>query len=253
MTDNPTSPGVKEEDTTPSAAPAEPTVPGPKAGEPPEKAKTTEGQEPEGATTVTPGSEATPPSRAAQRIGELIREKKELEDKLVDKEEGETTPPPDTPTVPAESAENKAAEFLKKLGFVPKEEVTEQIKEQVESLESRLVLDAEKLRLEELHDGEDGLPKYDHNKIMEHARATGIYNPEAAYNDLFKKEVLDKAIKDAKTPTGTFTEQPSAPTSTDTGQLDKAALARILSSPEGRKWYEENREKVLAALQKGEL
>lgn len=249
-------PGVNTEGTTPSGAPTDTTVPGTKPGEPSGKTLTPEGQEPEGATTDTPGSETQPPSRAAQRIGELIRKNKELEEKLAG-EPGvaspEDTPPTETAISPAESAETRAAAFLKKLGFVPKEEVSEQIKEQVEGLESRLILDAERQRLAKLHGGDDGLPTYDHDKVMQHARATGIYNPEAAYNDLYKKEIINKAVKDAQATPGTFVEKPSAPTSTDTQQFDRAALARILNSPEGRKWYENNREKVLAALQKGEL
>ena len=263
MTDNPNS-GVKPEE-IPPVTPTGTETPGTEPEiTPSDQTLKPETETPEGTTTVTPGSEVgKPQSRFASRIGELIRENKSLRSQLEgteEKPEGEGTPISTVPQPIAQPTDTntpelqRARDFLKTLGYVPREEVQATVKSEIESLEARMILDQERNRLEGAFNGEDGRPKYDHDKVLEHARKTGIYNPEAAYENLYKAELLDWAIKNAQAAgSTTFTEKPSTTTATESGELTREALARILATPEGRKWYEENRPKVLSALQKGEL
>lgn len=261
MTENQT-PGVKQEVITPPASPAGTQVPVAAPATTPSDQTIKPGTEATAdTTTVKPGSadDTTPDlgGRAAQRIGELIQKNKALQRQLAGEgeEETEVTTTPETQTVAQDTPEyQRAKDFLKNLGFTGQEDVSKVVKDEIKNLEARMILDSEKIRLESKYDGSDGRPSYDHEKVMKHARDTGIYNPEAAYEHLFKPELLDWAIKQAqKAGSPTFTERPTSSTTGEPGQLDRESLARILSSPEGRKWYDENRTKVLSALQKGEL
>lgn len=263
--DNPTL-GDKQEDTAPSATPTDNKVPETDLELPSDQDVNIQGTGDEAATTDKPGSgedesqtDSSEPrrSRAAQRIGELIRENKSLRRELEGGEDEETqgTSTPQTSlTKTGDTPEyNKARDFLKNLGFQPKDEVENVVEEKIQDMEARMILDSEKSRLENKYSGDDGRPAYDHDKVMKHARQTGIYNPEVAYENLYKAELTDWAIKNAKSPSSTYTEKPTSSATPETGQLTRESLARILSTPEGRKWYENNREKVLSALSQGEL
>jgi hypothetical protein len=253
-----------KEDITPSATPTDIEVPITETEEQSTSEQTIkpETEVTEDTTTVKPGGideEAARKSRSQQRIGELIRKNQALQDELAGgKKEGEEIPTSevsqartsltDTPEV------SRAKDFLKNLGFVQNDEVKKSLREEISNLEAKMVLEDEHNRLNRIYDGEDGRPKYDKEAIMTHIAKSGIYNPEAAYKDLHEPELLDWAIKKANKAGGsTFTEKPSSQTTGDSGEITKESLGRILSSPEGRKWYEENREKLLSALQKGEL
>ena len=252
--------GVNKEETTPSEPPADNKVPVVETEvKPSDQTLKPETETTADTTTVKPGGvdEAPAPSgRAAQRIGELIRKNKSLQEQLSGKGEDEPETPPTGPEVVSQDTPEykRAKDFLKNLGFTGQEEVSKVVKEEISNLEARMILDSEKMRLESKYDGSDGRPSYDHEKVMKHARDTGIYNPEAAYENLFKPELLDWAIKQAqKAGSPTFTEKPTSSTTGESGQLDKESIARILSTPDGRKWYDENRTKILSALQRGEL
>lgn len=263
--DNPTL-GGKQDDTSPSATPTDNKVPvtEPVTSEPSgDKDVKTQVAEPDATRTDKPDSgdepQPQPRGRAAQRIGELIRENKSLRAQMegTDTDTGDKPLAPETPPLKPLTADTpeyaRAKDFLKSLGFAPTDEIKETVKSEIQDMEARMILDSEKSRLERTFDGSDGRPKYDHEKVMQHARATGIYNPEAAYENLFKAELMDWAIKNSQNTGSTFTEKPTSSAAPETGQLTRESLARILATPEGKKWYAANRDKVLAALSKGEL
>lgn len=256
--------GDKKDDTSPSVAPTDIKVPVTESEPTPSDKTLKPDTEPEATTTVKPGSgdEPQPPKgRAAQRIGDLIRENKSLRGQLEGTADEETTTetavPETVPTTPVagDTPEiERARSFLKTLGYAPESEIKQTVKDEIEGMEARMILDSEKMRLEQAFDGSDGRPRYEHEKVMDHARDTGIYNPEAAYENLYKAEITDWVIKNAQEGAdSTFVEKPSSSSAPETGQLTRESLARILSTPDGRKWYDANREKVLSALSKGDL
>lgn len=256
MNDNQTL-DVTQGETTPSESSTDIKVPGQETVETSEKTQTTDETQSVDATTVKPGSEGdeAPRSRAAQRIGELVRRNRELEEQLNKDKTGQTGTAPTTVSTTDTPELQKAKNFLKELGYLPQHEVQNQIRDEIENLEARIVIDTENQRLESIYNGEDGRPKYDRDKIMEFAKNRAIYDPEVAYKVMFEKELTDWAIKQAikAGSTNTFKEKPSSTSTGDSGQIDRNALARILGTPDGRKWYEDNRDKVMSALQKGEL
>jgi hypothetical protein len=254
--------GDKKEETTPSVAPTDNKVPNPETENfSSDKTLKTETEGFEDTTTVKPGGvddEHAIKSRAQQRIGELIRKNKALQAQLEGRTLEEDTE--NSQVQPSGQAEfdspevARAKEFLKGLGFVAKEDVKQQLREEISNLEAKMVLEDEHNRLSRIYNGEDGRPKYDREAVMEHIRKTGIYNPEAAYKDLHEAELIDWAIKQAlKAGSSSFREKPSSATAGETGEITAESLSRILQSPEGRRWYEENRDKILSALQRGEL
>lgn len=252
--------GGKQDDISPSATPTDNKVPGTDSELPSDQTiKPEEGTE--AATTVKHGGGEEQPvrSRAAQRIGELIRENKSLRTQLegtdeeLPKREEPTLQIPTAPVAEENAEFKRAKDFLKNLGFSPTSEIKQTVKDEIQNMEARMILDSERMRLEQQFSGSDGKPKYDHDKVMQHARKTGIYNPEAAYENLYKAELLDWAIKNSQGAGSTFIEKPVSSAAPETGQLTRESIARILATPEGRKWYEENRTKILSALSKGEL
>jgi len=259
--------GGKQDDKSLSATPTDNKVPVTDSETPPSDKTLKPEEGTEATTTVKPGSGDEPQpqrGRAAQRIGDLIRENKSLRGQLEgtdgDKGEGEVKPetkplePITTKPVKDDTPEvQRARDFLSTLGYSPTTEIKQTVKDEIQNMEARMILDSEKMRLEQQYGGSDGRPKYDHEKVMEHARATGIYNPEAAFENLYKAELTDWAIKNAQGAGSTFVEKPTSSTAPETGQLTKESIARILSTPEGRKWYDANREKILSALAKGAL
>jgi len=253
--------GGKQDDNSPSATPTDNKVPEPESEETTPSDKTIKPEEgTEAATTVKPGSGDEPQpkiGRAAQRIGDLIRENKSLRGQLegTDEVPEETKTPEPVSTRPLTDTPElqRAKDFLGNLGYQPASEIKATVKDEIENMEARMILDSERMRLEQAYGGEDGRPKYEHEKVMKHARATGIYNPEAAFENLYKAELTDWAIKNAEGAGSTFVEKPSSSAAPETGQLTKESLARILATPDGRKWYDANRDKILSALSKGDL
>ena len=211
-------------------------------------------------TEDLPG-EAPRKKTAEARIGELIALNKELKDDLAEMKE-RLPEPKVVPTVPTPTPATvkprltpeveQAISFLKDQGFATKQ----QLEELKRDLTDREVLNQEHTRLEHQLDGSDGKPKYDRAKVEAYMREKATYNPEVAYNDLYKNELLDIAIKEAEE---RFKKRPYTERSgSSTGGSESSAITRdkvqqSLNSPVGRAWYERNRLKILDLYHKGQL
>lgn len=94
---------------------------------------------------------------------------------------------------------------LKKQGFVPEDEkeILAQKKE-INKLNKEIVQEIEK-DLEEMvveFNGDNGLPKFEKEAVIQHGLDNNIMNPKVAYKDLYFAEIVDfyvnKAIEEAK-------------------------------------------------------
>lgn len=98
-----------------------------------------------------------------------------------------------------ETIKNQLKGYLNELGYVSKEELEQrdaekQVMSQVENLKAK-------------YNGQDGRPKYDHNKVLDFASKNLIGNLEIAYEQMNKAELLNHAISKALgTTKGTKTE-----------------------------------------------
>jgi len=193
-----------------------------------------------------------------ERIRQLIRERNELREKLKSMTNPrEQVPPPAPPIGPATQEpigpgeltweQKQAVETLRRFGIATKEDL--------QAVQDQIILDAEYSRLERLYDGSDGRPKFDRVEIEDHMRKTGIYNPEKAYKDLYEEELFDWRVAQSKgkpkEKEKTYTEKPTPSAEGKTEPISIESIKERLSRPDGRIWWEKNRDKILPIL--GEL
>ena len=179
--------------------------------------------------------------KAQERFRQAIREKNEARSRLTELEKQVE----DLRRRPAsESAlntdEEAAIKMLRELGVVTRNEAV--TKEDLQAIQDRMTLDREHDRLEEKYKGDNGRPAYIKEEIEEYARKKGIYNLEAAYRDMFFDELIDFGKED-KTKKATYSERPkSAPKEQP---LSAESITERLKRPDGREWWEKNRDKIL--------
>lgn len=207
---------------------------------------TSEGTSSEGST----GEPAGKGRNAEARINQLLSKVKELEDKL--NEVSQTKTPEPVPGQKMTPEMERAAQQIASLGFPDESTVNKKIK----ALEDRIILDTEHSRLERQYDGSDGRPRYIRNDVEKFMRERAVYNPEIAYDQMYKKELLDYEIKQAQK------EKPATPESqSPSGQrpaggegiLTREVIREKMTTPEWREFYSQNRDKILTLMQKGQL
>ncbi len=146
-----------------------------------------------------------------------------------------------------EIAVERLAPILQKRGFI-----TAQQKED-EDRAAQYAKDLESLSHK--YDGKDGRPNFDPTEVANHAKKQGIFNLEAAYRDLHWKELIDFEKKQS-VPDDVETERPNSTNNSKPGERVKLTaefLRDRLAQPDGKEWYEKNRDKILAATAKGQL
>ena len=213
---------------------------------------TNSGSDHKGTDTEGDSGEPTGKGRNAEaRINQLLSKVKDLEDKL--QEVSQTKTPDPVPGKTAMTPEmEKAAEQITRLGFLDEKSVNQKIK----SLEDRIILDSEHARLEGLYDGSDGRPRYDRAEVEKFMRGKAVYNPEIAYDSLYKKELRDWDIKQAQKekPATPDSQSPSGQRSQKgDGILTREIIREKMTTPEWREFYNTNRDKILTLMQKGQL
>ena len=220
-------------------------------------------------TTQSPEPEATEWSKLGggtqQRVRDLIRQRNEWRQAAQTAAQTQPTQPlPQEPVAP--SVQNQvpgqltpeqelAIENLRKFGVWTKKDQAEFEAKQNESLnatkqevEDNILIESEYARLEAVHNGSDGLPAFDRQIIEEHMKATGVYNPEKAYEDLYRDEMYDSWAKgQSGKQSTTYSEKPRSVTS-GTEPLTLEGLRERLRQPGGREWWEKNRERLLPML-----
>lgn len=146
-----------------------------------------------------------------------------------------------------EVAVERLAPYLQKKGFM-----TAQQKED----EDRANKYAEDLKsLSTKYDGSDGRPTFDPNDVANYAKANGIFNLEAAYRDMHWKELVDWEKKRDNSD-DVETEKPNSSNQNKPGErvkLTSEFLKERLAQPDGREWYDKNRDKIIAAMTQGKL
>jgi len=200
-------------------------------------------------------TEDRPGKKSAEaRINELLAKNKELESKLDTIEEKMAPPPPP----PIDSTQEltpevqRAVSYLKKLGFITKEEQDKKIRE----VQDRAFLNGEHLRLENKYSGNDTRPKYDSKEVEDFMRKRGIYDPEVAYEKLYKKELFDYELKkyDEGRKKKPFVQKAgSSAGSREDNTITREKITEWIKTPEGRMKYEQNRDKILKMMANEEL
>jgi len=157
-----------------------------------------------------------------------------------------------TPTAPAFSAkaeeltpdQKQAVNNLRGFGIATQEDL--------QALQDQLVLDAEYQRLEGRWGNDSKGPVFDRVEVEEHMKKTGIFNPEKAFEDLYRDEIFDLRKKsdtsEVEPSSQTYTEKPTGSGMGKTEPLTVDSLRERLSRPDGMGWWEKNRERILPLM-----
>jgi len=116
--------------------------------------------------------------RLGRQYTPLVQQLQELQAKLEQQQK---------PQIPEPVNDPETIEYLRKLGFVSRQEL-EQMREE-EKLEEYLT------SLENEYDGSDGRPKFDRIAVLKFCVDNGIANPEAGYKLLYEKELEEWRLK----------------------------------------------------------
>lgn len=215
-----------------------------------------EGNEPEDQEVDVPDDWKSLSGKAQDRFkqimkqkNEALRERQELErelDQLRRQRETAPTPPVQPSNGDLTPEEQAAVNRLKQIGtFATKEEIEQRVQEITERIQAerdREILDRTHSSLEDKFSGEDGLPAYDRSEIEDHMRKSGIYNPEAAYRDLYFDEIIEaKSKKTTKKEPYSERTKSRIPSSQP---WTPETLAERLRKPDGRAFYKKNRDKI---------
>lgn len=144
------------------------------------------------------------------------------------------------------SEEEAAYRRLTELGVADQSYVDKKVEEKLKVIEDRLYFDAIHSRLESDINSKKGMPRYNRQEVEAHMREKQIYDPKAAYNDLFHDEVLAYEVGQAssKKTTATQTEGTRSRIST-TEPWTRESLAERLRQPDGKEFYIKNKDKIL--------
>jgi hypothetical protein len=101
----------------------------------------------------------------------------------------QSAPLDNNPELKKEQVKRELDGLLKELGYVSKQELED--KEYDKQLEHHIET------LERKYNGQDGRPKFDRSKVIEYASQKVIGDLEVAYEQMYKAELMDVAIKQA--------------------------------------------------------
>lgn len=194
--------------------------------------------------------------KSKERFKELSRMKNEFKseveelrselNELRSSRQTDRVPMPDTSKLSPQ--EEAAIRRLKEVGaFATPDDVRaeiERLRAEEQKRQDRMMLDQMHDSLEKEFSSDGDLPAYDRAEVEEHMRAKGIYDPKAAYRDLYWDEITktkaqklsgkDKQPVTQKTKSRISTGQPWTP----------EALQERLQQPDGRQFYLKNKEKI---------
>lgn len=182
----------------------------------------------------------------------LQQERERLQRELEQLRTPKTAPtPPSGDLTPEEQA---AVNRLKQIGeFASKEDVEAEIRkitDRIQAERDREVLDRAHSSLEDKFSGEDGLPAYDRSEIEDHMRKKGIYDPEAAYRDLYFDEIVEaRSSKQPKKEPYSERTRSRIPSGTP---WTPETLAERLRKSDGRQFYLKNADKINALYKQWE-
>lgn len=185
-----------------------------------------------------------------QALQEERRKRQELEQRLSTLENSfkpSSTSEDSNPDI--EDAISKIEPYLRKRGFMTKDQFEEEKSANAYAEEMKTLADK--------YNGKDGRPAFDAYEVSEFGKKNRIYNLEVAYEQLNKKQLIDWEMKKSGTPSDSPETEKSGTSGIremgSTSILSREALAKKLNGPGGKEWWEKNHDKVIAAMEKGEI
>lgn len=146
-----------------------------------------------------------------------------------------------------------AVSKLDNFGIATKTYVENEVDKRVNQSLSGIVWKMEMDRLEGRHSGADGLPAFDRAEYEAYINANPQYRnytPEDVYSKMYEDDIFDAKVKGL----GTIKQDKSQPTlrATRTRVQEETMtpdyIEKRLQQPDGRTWYEQNRDKINAVI-----
>lgn len=171
-------------------------------------------------------------------------EKERLEAEVKALKEMQRVPMPQTGTMTPE--EEAAYKRLTQLGVADQSYVDKKVEEKLKVIEDRLYFDGLHAKLEGDINSKKGMPRYDRSEVETHMREKQIFDPLAAYRDLYFDEIMayENGQNSTKKTKAVQTEATKSRIST-TEPWTKASLAERLRQPDGIEFFKKNRDKIL--------
>jgi hypothetical protein len=185
--------------------------------------------------------------KEAERTAEKERaDKEKLRIELDALKASQTRIPMPNPSGKMTPEEETAFKRLTDLGVANQDYVDRVVNEKVKVIEDRLYFDALHSRLEQDINSKKGMPEYNREEVETHMREKQIFDPKAAYNDLYHDEILTFELgqQTSKKQKVVQTEGTKSRIST-TEPWTKASLAERLRQPDGIEFFRKNRDKIL--------
>lgn len=183
-----------------------------------------------------------------QALREAQEAKQELE-RVRSSAPGFVPMPAKPATADASEDERLAASRLQELGFLTKDELAkerEKIRSEIQAERDRELLDRKHESLKEKY-SKNGYPAYDEQEVEAFMQREGIYNPDVAYRELYRQEVIQIEAnkiagdgRDANRPLRT------KPKSGGEDVWTPERLQERLRQPDGKEFYLKNVDKINA-------
>ena len=199
--------------------------------------KTPEVTEIENVVASKPTQERFTPEEAAwnelkgttqERIKQILRERDDLRQKTVTQAQLDAQRV--TPAKPTANQDEirEAANILRDQGKLASQD-------DLNALMFQIRMDEKHERLADKYSGSGGMPKYDRTEVEDYMKRKSIWDPEAAFHDMYFDEFTD-AKRIAKK-SGVYTEKPIAGQGKEE-PLSAETLREKLTGPKGREFYE---------------
>lgn len=184
--------------------------------------------------------------KEAERTAELERKQREkLELELRSLKESQPVPMPRTQSKMSQEEES-AYKRLQEIGVADQVYVDKKIEEKIRVIEDRLYFDSLHAGLERDIGNKKGMPKYDRSEVESHMREKQIFDPKAAYQDLYHDEIVAYEVGQL-----TSKKQKSVQTESTKSRIGtsepwtRQSLGERLRQPDGKEFFIKNREKIL--------
>lgn len=179
-------------------------------------------------TVDTTATETVPYTRFSEKNEEAKYWKERATKFEQDAQASQTATP--TPTAQPSASDQAVKNQLKGLGFITKEEQEAELVRRDDDAKVREQL----VRLEGKYGGKDGRPKFNRDKVINHALDNKISNLEMAYKDLHEKKLMDWHVKQALTKTkGTKAEKSDGSGSGQAGTTSQDLRSAIREGDKG--------------------
>lgn len=170
------------------------------------------------------------------------REKLEIELKTL--KDAQRVPMPSRTKPKMSQEEETAYKRMTEIGVANQEYVDKKVDERVRAIEDRIYFDNLHTKLEDEIKSKKGYPSYDRSEIESYMKAKQIFDPKAAYRDLYYDEIVATEATKNKSNKNVTTEKTASRIGSQSPWTKQAVQDR-LNQPDGKQWFIKNRDKLL--------